>query len=53
MFVPDDLKLTLSQPDTHLVKGNRTGVRASSIGEVPYLDPNSKGRRESLGIPLI
>lgn len=40
-------------PDTHLVEGNRTGVRASSIGEVPYLDPNSKSRREALGIPLL
>ncbi|ORY17297.1 TfdA family taurine dioxygenase [Clohesyomyces aquaticus] len=40
-------------PDTHLVNGNRTGVRASSIGEVPYLDPQSKSRREALGIPLI
>lgn len=39
-------------PDTHLVEGNRTGVRASSIGEVPYLDPKSTGRREALGIPL-
>ncbi|KAF9732445.1 hypothetical protein PMIN03_003019 [Paraphaeosphaeria minitans] len=39
-------------PDTHLVDGNRTGVRASSIGEVPYLDPNSKSRREALGIPI-
>ncbi|KAF2867311.1 TfdA family taurine dioxygenase [Massariosphaeria phaeospora] len=40
-------------PDTHLVDGIRTGVRASSIGEVPYLDPNSKSRREALGIPLV
>jgi alpha-ketoglutarate-dependent taurine dioxygenase len=39
-------------PDTHLVEGNRVGVRASSIGEVPYLDPKSTGRREALGIPL-
>jgi alpha-ketoglutarate-dependent taurine dioxygenase len=45
--------LILPQPDTHLVEGNRTGVRASSIGEVPYLDPKSMSRRESLGIPLI
>lgn len=42
-----------TQPDTHLVNGNRTGVRASSIGEVPYLDPNSKSRKEALNIPLI
>jgi hypothetical protein len=41
------------QPDTHFVNGNRTGVRASSIGEVPYLDPNSNSRREALGIPVI
>ncbi|KAF2732384.1 taurine catabolism dioxygenase [Polyplosphaeria fusca] len=40
-------------PDTHLVDGVRTGVRASSIGEVPYIDPKSTGRREALGIPLI
>jgi len=40
-------------PDTHLVPGSvRTGIRASSIGEVPYLDPASTGRREALGIPL-
>ncbi|KAF2660424.1 taurine catabolism dioxygenase [Lophiostoma macrostomum CBS 122681] len=39
-------------PDTHLVDGNRVGVRASSIGEVPYLDPKSKSRREALGIPI-
>ncbi|KAF2464220.1 TfdA family taurine dioxygenase [Lindgomyces ingoldianus] len=40
-------------PDTHLVEGNRVGVRASSIGEIPYLDPNSKSRREALGIPIV
>ncbi|KAF2183475.1 taurine catabolism dioxygenase [Zopfia rhizophila CBS 207.26] len=40
-------------PDTHLVEGNRVGVRASSIGEVPYLDPKSKSRREALGIPVV
>jgi len=39
-------------PDTHMVEGNRVGVRASSIGEVPYLDPKSTGRREALGIPI-
>lgn len=39
------------QPDTHLVEGVRTGVRASGIGEVPYLDPASTGRREALGLP--
>jgi len=38
-------------PDTHLTSGNRTGIRASSIGEVPYLDPVSSGRREALGLP--
>ena len=37
-------------PDTHLVGGIRTGVRASGIGEVPYLDPESTGRREALGL---
>lgn len=37
------------QPDTHLVGGIRTGVRASGIGEVPYLDPASTSRREALG----
>ena len=45
--------LTMLQPDTHLVDGNRTGVRASSIGEVPYLDPKSTSRRQALGIPLV
>ncbi|KAF2634055.1 taurine catabolism dioxygenase [Massarina eburnea CBS 473.64] len=38
-------------PDTHLVEGNRVGVRASSIGEVPFLDPGSVSRREALGLP--
>lgn len=38
------------QPDTHLVDGIRTGVRASGIGGVPYLDPASTGRREALGM---
>lgn len=28
--------------------GPRTGQRAVSIGERPYLDPNSTGRREAL-----
>ncbi|KAK0124845.1 hypothetical protein ONS96_008724 [Cadophora gregata f. sp. sojae] len=38
-------------PDTHLVPGAvRTGIRASSIGEQPYLDPASTSRREALGI---
>jgi len=38
-------------PDTHLVPGSvRTGIRASSIGERPYLDPASTSRREALGI---
>ncbi|OAP65059.1 TfdA family taurine dioxygenase [Fonsecaea erecta] len=41
-------------PDTHLVPGSvRIGVRTTSIGEKPYLDPTSKSRRESLGMPLI
>jgi alpha-ketoglutarate-dependent taurine dioxygenase len=39
-------------PDTHLVEGNRIGVRTTSIGEVPFLTPESKGRRETLGLPL-
>lgn len=30
--------------------GSRTGQRAVSLGERPYLDPNSKGRREALGL---
>ena len=30
--------------------GNRTGQRAVSLGERPYLDPNSKSRREALGL---
>ena len=42
---------TSIQPDTHLVEGVRTGVGASGIGEVPYLDPASTGRREALGLP--
>jgi alpha-ketoglutarate-dependent taurine dioxygenase len=28
--------------------GDRTGQRAVSLGEKPYLDPNSKSRREAL-----
>ena len=40
----------IPQPDTHLAEGIRTGVRASGIGEVPYLDPASTGRREALGL---
>ncbi|KAK3384666.1 TfdA family taurine dioxygenase [Lasiosphaeria ovina] len=43
--------LHAATPDTHLVGGVRTGVRASGIGEVPYLDPASTGRREALGLP--
>ncbi|KAK3331516.1 TfdA family taurine dioxygenase [Apodospora peruviana] len=43
--------LHAATPDTHLVEGVRTGVRASGIGEVPYLDPASTGRREALGLP--
>lgn len=30
--------------------GPRTGNRAVGVGEVPYFDPQSKSRRESLGI---
>lgn len=43
--------LHAATPDTYLVDGIRTGVRASGIGEVPYLDPASTGRREALGLP--
>jgi hypothetical protein len=32
--------------------GERTGQRAVSLGERPYLDPESVGRREALNIPL-
>jgi alpha-ketoglutarate-dependent taurine dioxygenase len=32
--------------------GERTGQRAVSLGEIPYLDPGSKSRRESLGLKL-
>ncbi|KAI0017856.1 TfdA family taurine dioxygenase [Xylariomycetidae sp. FL0641] len=44
--------LHAATPDTHLVDGVRIGVRASGIGEPPYLDPASQGRREALGLPL-
>ena len=44
--------LHAATPDTNLVEGIRTGVRASGIGERPFLDPASKGRREALGMPL-
>lgn len=30
--------------------GSRTGQRAVSLGEKPYFDPNSKSRREALGL---
>ncbi|KAI1609511.1 TfdA family taurine dioxygenase [Exophiala viscosa] len=43
--------LHAATPDTHLVDGIRIGVRASGVGEKPYLDPASTGRRESLGWP--
>ncbi|KAJ4385570.1 hypothetical protein N0V93_009999 [Gnomoniopsis smithogilvyi] len=33
--------------------GDRFGNRAVGIGEKPYFDPNSKSRREDLGIPYI
>ncbi|KAF2096477.1 taurine catabolism dioxygenase [Rhizodiscina lignyota] len=31
-------------------RGARTGQRAVSLGERPYFDPNSKSRREALGL---
>lgn len=31
-------------------QGPRTGQRAVSLGERPYLDPNSKSRWEALGL---
>jgi alpha-ketoglutarate-dependent taurine dioxygenase len=31
-------------------QGPRTGQRAVSLGERPYLDPESKSRREALGL---
>ncbi|KAF6806741.1 alpha-ketoglutarate-dependent sulfonate [Colletotrichum sojae] len=34
-------------------QGDRFGNRAVGIGEAPYLDPNSKGRREALDIAYI
>ncbi|GME77072.1 unnamed protein product [Ambrosiozyma monospora] len=30
----------------------RHGTRVTSLGEVPFLDPNSKSQREALGLPL-
>lgn len=30
--------------------GDRAGVRAVSIGERPYLDPQSHSRRDELGV---
>ncbi|RKU40945.1 hypothetical protein DL546_001608 [Coniochaeta pulveracea] len=48
----NECTLHAATPDTHLVEGIRTGVRASGTGGVPYLDPKSKGRREALGMPL-
>ena len=36
-------------PD-HQSFGHRGGHRAVSVGEVPYLDPNSKTRRQALGL---
>jgi len=47
------VNINLSKPDTHLVNGIRVGVRASGIGEVPYLDPESPSRRQALGLPLL
>ncbi|KAH8915091.1 taurine catabolism dioxygenase [Atractiella rhizophila] len=35
-------------PDLMLAGGRRTGNRASSVGEKPYLDQNAKSRREAL-----
>lgn len=36
-------------PD-HAGFGHRTGRRAVSVGERPYLDPGSKSRRATLGL---
>jgi len=36
-------------PD-HLAFGHRGGHRAVSVGERPYLDPESKSRSEALGL---
>ncbi|CAK7236599.1 hypothetical protein SBRCBS47491_009693 [Sporothrix bragantina] len=47
----NECTLHAATPDTHLVDGVRTGVRASGIGGLPYLDPASTGRREALGLP--
>lgn len=33
-------------------QGPRTGQRAVSLGERPYLDPQSTGRRQALNLPL-
>ncbi|KAI3322404.1 TauD-domain-containing protein [Xylariaceae sp. AK1471] len=35
-------------PDYHEVFGERTGSRAVSLGERPYFDPQSSGRKEAL-----
>ncbi|KAK3074514.1 hypothetical protein LTR53_002996 [Teratosphaeriaceae sp. CCFEE 6253] len=48
----NECTLHAATPDTHLANGVRTGVRASGIGGVPYLDPASKGRHEALGLPF-
>lgn len=45
--------LHAATPDVHLAQGNRTGVRASGVGERPYFDPASKSRREALDLPLV
>ena len=34
------------------VIGDRLGDRVVSLGERPYFDPNSKSRREDLGLPI-
>ncbi|KXH32762.1 TfdA family Taurine catabolism dioxygenase TauD [Colletotrichum simmondsii] len=34
-------------------QGERFGNRAVGIGEAPYQDPNSKGRREALGLSYV
>ncbi|KAI8633788.1 TauD-domain-containing protein [Xylariaceae sp. FL1651] len=42
-------------PDYHEIFGERTGSRAVSLGERPYFDPKSTGRKEALakeGVPL-
>ena len=35
---------------TYDYEGKRTGQRAVSLGEKPYFDPSSVGRRQALGL---